>query len=497
MAHPKGLLGARAKFNPGERGLYTDFNSAGDVALTSLWHLFARLCESGIDGNPIQGFAGDDCLVTLDASPLTLEIAAGFGVLYTSATALGTFGFGPYQPISVAVAFNVALGAHDATNPRIDIVCLAPAEADDTSQNRNVMDPVTLDTATQSVDKRTVLSYAYVVVAGTPAGTPAIPATPAGYIKIAECLVPAAAGDAVVTDVRPLLQFGHAWRPHPADVTDDYVPGTSTELGLVETGAMSVITRAGEAIISGFRYRYEQATLTIAANGSGNDRFDLVVADEDGTTKVVQGTPAGSPVAPSPGAGQQALYTVSVLNGTAGIVGADFLDVRVRLPIGTGQIQPLAVTTPLINTDAVTTPKVLDANITAKKLSVVPAHAAFTIGAEAGNTIVVGIQAKDTDGVNIARTVRFMLTLMNSNGCPVVAGQYSIQETGAGAAVRPTNPPATAVPSEQGVTIETNGSGVAEFTVVDLVPGVSRGMWVRADPIDTPGYPTYADLPFN
>ncbi len=494
MAHPKTLLGARVEFTDGERLPSSDLDRMGDVALLSLWHLVARLCESEVDGNPIQGFPGTDCLVT-HSSGITVSVAAGFGVYYDAAATAQDYELSAYRPIVVPAAFTATMAAHDATNPRIDIVCLAPAVDTDAAESRNIKSPTTLDTSTQTVDKREVLSYAVQVVTGTPAATPAAPATPAGYLKIAEVRVPAVSGNATVTDVRQLLQLGHAWRTHPKDVTDDYVPGSGGELDCSAVGTFVVTIAAGEAVISGFRYRYRASTVTISGNSSGNDRIDVVVADRDGTIKVVVGTPSATPVAPAVGAYQLSLCTVSVLNGTAGILDMDLTDTRVREPISTAQIQDANVTTAKIAGSAVTTAKIANGNVTGAKLSVVPVIPQLTVGAEAANAIAVSIQMRDLDGNNVARVVRFVAEVYLDSLGVDNSGDYRLSETGAGTMVRPTNHPAPIYVST--IVVDTDANGAAQVTCTDNVTGANRGVFLLVTPVGTAGYPALADLPFN
>lgn len=134
--------------------------------------------------------------------------------------------------------------------------------------------------------------------------------------------------------------------------------GTNAALNVEETAPASaqVRIREGNAFVNGYYYNNDaipELALTIAANASGNPRIDVIALEVDFTNQevraiVVQGTPAGSPVAPSltqdAAAWQVALAHVTVANGFATIVDAD-IDNTVReyarlLPVqegGTGQ----------------------------------------------------------------------------------------------------------------------------------------------------------------
>lgn len=90
----------------------------------------------------------------------------------------------------------ISFGAADPTNPRIDLVVVALATAQQDLEARNTLvDPVTRSEALQNVVKTLQPASTISVVAGTPAGTPAPPAVPANTYALFEVLVPAAAAD--------------------------------------------------------------------------------------------------------------------------------------------------------------------------------------------------------------------------------------------------------------------------------------------------------------
>lgn len=191
---------AKLNFVEGQLLTYTDLRRLQDAARGSVWELLAgRLYLNGTTLR--DGFFGDDCLVT-SSGGLNYSVAPGIGLFYDSTVSEE---FTPqYAPIVNPIAATGTLGAHDATHPRIDIICLAPDTDTDTSETINVMAADRTTSSTTS-DRRTLYSRALQVVAGTPAASPAAPATPSGYLKVAECLVPAVAGSITVTDTRALL----------------------------------------------------------------------------------------------------------------------------------------------------------------------------------------------------------------------------------------------------------------------------------------------------
>lgn len=154
-------------------------------------------------------------------------------------------------------------------------------------------------------------------------------------------------------------------------MTDGVTAGVASELLVTSTGlTMSVTVGSGEAFIFGHPRVFASSTpVTIAANGSGNPRLDLIVirlippgvAGEGETTfEVLQGTPAASPVAP--GVTQDpntkwelGIATVRVEPGASSIAGGKITDVRVYT---SGPLQNSSVTTSKILDGAVTSPKI-------------------------------------------------------------------------------------------------------------------------------------------
>ena len=114
----------------------------------------------------------------------------------------------------------------------------------------------------------------------------------------------------------------------------------ASTLELSTAVGLNVSLGIGEAMVRGHFYDRDAAgDLVITANSSGNDRIDLVVLKLDPTANsvvaaVLAGTPAGSPVAPTPtqtdaGVYEMPLHEVYVIDGATGFVGGDFTDARV------------------------------------------------------------------------------------------------------------------------------------------------------------------------
>jgi hypothetical protein len=240
-----------------------------------------------------------------------------------------------YLPVVVDTAYTGTLAAHDATHPRIDLVCVAPAWESDVPESRNVKNPGTGVVSSTSIDARRRFSSAFQVVTGTPAASPAAPAVPAGYMEIGRAMVPASSGAAVWEDTRQVLQFGHFFNGLPRHAVDDYVPlGGTSELEVGETtpASLGVEVTRGRSSINGVVRFYKTTTLTLSAAHATLDRIDLVTAKADGTLAVVTGTPGASPAAPALPAASIPLAEVLVEATVTSVSNAKVTDRRKREP---------------------------------------------------------------------------------------------------------------------------------------------------------------------
>lgn len=156
-------------------------------------------------------FFGDG-LVASYVNATTSQVKLGNGVMYDGAQV-------DPEPktrlFSVLANSNVTHAAADPSNPRIDIIVATPARATLLSENRNFKDAGTGVISSVSMVVETDWITTLAVVAGTPAGSPAAPATPAGTIKLAEVLVAAAtgiAGAGSYTDKRTQYKKRSSWR---------------------------------------------------------------------------------------------------------------------------------------------------------------------------------------------------------------------------------------------------------------------------------------------
>lgn len=241
-------------------------NGARQVAIELL---IGRLYLSG--GALPTGFFGTDCLAS-SSGGLNYSVAPGLGLqLDTTITEAFT---SQLRPIVVGAAITGTLGARDATNPRIDILCLKADYDTDTSESINVM-AGDGSTSASTADRRSLYSYAFQVVAGTPAGSPVAPATPTGYIKIAQCAVPALSGSIVVTDYRPLLVLDSAAIGVGA-VDTEQLAAAAVTTAKIEDGTITAVKMNMVPVY---------CSMTANAESSNTITIDVQVVDLDGNPK--------------------------------------------------------------------------------------------------------------------------------------------------------------------------------------------------------------------
>lgn len=333
--------GGRFNADAGQLLTAQDVDRIGEQAVQSLLHFLMLLFYDEARQEPMTGFpreqlSTDYCVVS-STGDLTFEISPGWGLLYNH-SALGTdeWGIASYRPMVLDQVYEGTLAAHDATHPRIDIVCMAPAWVDDQPATRNVKDPSSGVISSSSINQRRRFGATIQVVTGTPAASPSAPSVPAGYVEIARASVPASSGAATWVDHRPVLELGPLLKGHVGRwYAGDFVPqgGANELLVSAQTpAAMAVDVARGRAVINGVSRLYQGQTLVVAAAPPVNPRIDLVVANEDGTLQVIAGTPAASPTSPVPSANQAGLAQISVAALATSIGASDITDVRIREP---------------------------------------------------------------------------------------------------------------------------------------------------------------------
>lgn len=476
MGSPRAYPGGIRLSNEGERLGYEDLNRLATMSFRSLMHLLSEVLYNREEGNPCEGVLNDGLVVT-SSGGLNYSVARGYAFHYDSAETDDWESH--YQVVCLSAASAGTHVAHEA-NPRWDIISVAPATVDDESETDSVRDPATGTVTSTTINTRRAWSATVTVTKGTAAAVPAIPATPSGHIKIAEVWVPATSGDVVVYDVRPRVFLGQdVARGLAGDgAASDCVLGSGDEL-LVEAdgGGMYVFVDAGnegEVMYGGYRYHGPSCRKSISAAHATLDRIDVVEAHYEGYLSVIAGTPASPPVAPAPSGDGVVLAEVYVTAGATVILAPNVTDRRVREPIGEAQIQ--------------------DDEVTQRKIAVKFIVPDISVGAESSDVISVAIQMRDASGNAYADTVRCRARILNPSGSPVDdASSHELTIT-TGTTALPTYPPVIA--NYGTMVFDTNAAGEAAFDIEDIVGG-QGGHWLLIEPLNQPGTPTIADLPFD
>jgi len=193
----------RRQFNDGMEVVFEDFNKMGSTVEKELYdRVIFELVQRGQNSFFSDGF------LTSYSSPTQVSVASGVG-FQTDNTQVDP------EPTKRLLfrssASNLNLSAPDSVNNRIDIVCVKSARVAGSTESRKYKAPITFTISNQNLVVSNDWEAEFIVTPGVPSGSPAIPATPAGYIKIAELLVSAVtglSGAGAVTDTRVLMPVG-------------------------------------------------------------------------------------------------------------------------------------------------------------------------------------------------------------------------------------------------------------------------------------------------
>ncbi len=187
----------RRHFNDGQEVTYQDVNSIVYAMERSIYdrviyEMLSRTTDAFFDDSFKVSFVG----------PTQVNVASGLGfqsdVSQVSPQA-------NKRPLYLPSVESVNLTAPDGADDRIDIVSVRAAVVDEITASRKFKDSITSIVSNQNLVVQKDWEAEILVTAGTPSGSPAIPATPTGYIKIAELLVTAItgmSGAGAVTDKR-------------------------------------------------------------------------------------------------------------------------------------------------------------------------------------------------------------------------------------------------------------------------------------------------------
>jgi hypothetical protein len=166
-------------------------------------------------GGVLGGFVCDNVTGQMQST-----VTAGWGWYYDATLAE------PMSPFGAVMLHESEIVNHtaaDGSNPRIDVISIASPSDTDTEEST-----LTWEAAPENRDTQRGAQPTIVVTAGTPAGSPVAPSTPAGHLKLCEVTVPAGAtnlNSATYTDKRTFAR-GNVLRP--ADGPHEFVEPTGT-----------------------------------------------------------------------------------------------------------------------------------------------------------------------------------------------------------------------------------------------------------------------------
>lgn len=188
------------KFNDGQEIVMEDFNDLSRAVLKDLYdrHLYELMQRKE------NSFFGDSFKISF-SNANTVICKKGLGI---QLDALATSPDLKRKPIVLGADRTLTIVPADSVHNRIDIVCVKSAIVDEISAQRNYKDATSGSVALQDFVVQEDWGSDIVVTQGIASAVPAVPATPVGYIKIAEILVTAVTGvvDAnSITEARSLM----------------------------------------------------------------------------------------------------------------------------------------------------------------------------------------------------------------------------------------------------------------------------------------------------
>jgi len=466
--------GGELVFTDGQLATITDIRRLQHIAVQGMFDLImAGLTWDNVNDAPRDGVLGDGLTVAVVAG-LNISVSPGVGFFYDS-TVTDEFP-ARYRPIVVSASDTSKWCLARESDPRIDVVSIAPDTDTDTSEaNPTVVDGVP---GSLTQDRRKFYTYAITITKGTAAAVPVAPATPSGHLKLAEVNVPATSGALVIRDCRPILQIGDRIASVPGrEYHSNWVPGASTEMEVTQSATPSMVLRVagGSVDIYGQRLRFAPQTVTVTTADATNPRIDVVTATSAGVLAVVAGTPAGSPSVPS--AGSVALAQVAVAATDTTLETANITDVRQRTPYSGALLTA--------------------ATVAATKMATTPWYPGLSVSAEGtpgANQFTITGQVKDSDGNALSGHKTMRVTILDMQGTQITA-TYAISAISVGTRFLSANPTYSALPCA-GVLLTTNSTGA--FTiVVDCAAGANKGAFVEFMPYGPGGSPGLCDVPAN
>lgn len=198
----------RKQFNDGQEILFQDLTAVTPVLEMDLYdRLIYELM--GRQQNVVFG----NSFVGTYINGTTVQVGLGNGVYFDNTQV-------DPEPMTrllrLAANTNQVITTPHATLNRIDLLCIQAARATTSTQTRNYKDPSSGVVSPTSQIVETDWAVNMQIVAGTASGSPTVPATPSGWVAVAQLAVTAVSGiasQAAITDVRPRFKSPNSWMP--------------------------------------------------------------------------------------------------------------------------------------------------------------------------------------------------------------------------------------------------------------------------------------------
>ena len=287
----------RQNFVDGVELVFTDMSS---IAAQHEREIYDRIIYRML-GSQASGFFGSDFLASyVSSSSVSVAVGAGF---YLDSTQ--TDPEPKYRPLYNSAASTQLVTTPDATHNRIDVVCVQAARINSLSATRNYEDPISHVITPETLVVETDWQVNFQVVAGTPGSSPAVPATPSGWVAVCQILVTAVSGisgASDVTDVRSILNgafplvTGSKASPQALVAGTAFVPSAfqSKQLAFIKGSGGAVTVTANPQIAAGTQVGQELTliggddTNTVTyANGTGLDLNGGIVLDTNQVLRLV------------------------------------------------------------------------------------------------------------------------------------------------------------------------------------------------------------------
>lgn len=261
----------RKQANDGMEIVYADLSAISSVLELELYDrvLYELM-------NRQQNIVFGDSFVVTYVNATTVKVKAGNGMYFDNTQV-------DPEPMTrllrVATDTNKTLAAADGSNNRIDVISIAPARATSVSQSRNVKDATSGVVTPTSQVVETDWASTLTVTTGTPSGSPAVPTTPAGNIKLAEVLVTAVTGlgsQAGITDKRPRYQKTSSVGAVTSVTATYTADGDDETIFCNATGGAFAVTLPPAASFPGKRYtviKTDSSANAVTLTGNGSEKI--------------------------------------------------------------------------------------------------------------------------------------------------------------------------------------------------------------------------------